>query len=163
MLTNKEIRSAMMAELKKAGYSARAVSVSVRDSGYSTAARVTVKSPLVSCEAVRQVLGHWEEIDRDKRTGEILAGANMYLFIDYAPGIFDEAVQEWTTTARGAWESKDETTRIFDGLYLLNLGHAGRLEVIQQNNCDHCRRFVNGFNELCVYLYKFATFGSIVA
>lgn len=160
-MTNKEMSAAIRKELKDNGF--KGVSVSVKDCGYDTAIRVKIKNPNINRLEVEKLLNHWEEIDRDERTGEILSGCNAYLFLEYQDGIFDEVAQEWAATAMGAMKSKDETTRIFDGLYLINWEHSGRLELKQQDEKDHCTRCVYDFNALCVFLYKFAKFGTIAA
>ena len=163
-MTNKEINAAIKNELKEAGYKTRDFSVSVKDSLYDTAIRITIKNPEINRKEIERLLSHWQEIDYDERSGEILAGANTYLFIDYAEGIFEvPAVTEWAATARGVWESKDETTRIFDGLYLINWEHSGNLEIRQQDERDCCTFKVYSFAKLCEYIYKFARFGTIAA
>lgn len=162
-MTNKELNTAIKRELKKEGYKAKDFSVSVKDCGYSTSINVKIKSPEVNRKEVEKLLRHHEEYERDVRTYEILEGANTYLFVDYANGIFDEPAQEWAATARGLIDSKDETTRIFDGLYLINLEHSGQLEIRQQNEKDYCTFKCCGFKDLCIFLYKFAKFGTIAA
>ena len=163
MMTNKEINTAIKQELKNAGYKASAFSVSVKDCGYSTSIKIKIKSPEVNRKEIEKLLNHWQEIDRDERTGEILQGCNTYLFVDYTDGIFSEVSQEWAATARGLMESKDETTRIFDGLYLINWEHSGRLEIRQQDEKEHCTFKVYNFSTLCEFIYKFAKFGTIAA
>ena len=98
-MTNKELGSAIRATLKTAGYAPRDISVRVRDCGYSTSANVTIKNPEIRLESVERLLSKFESIDRDYATGEILAGGNCYLFVDYADGIFDVPAQEMATTA----------------------------------------------------------------
>ena len=160
-MTNKEMSAAIRKELKENGFSG--VFVSVKDSGYDTAIKVKIKNPDTNRLEVEKLLKHWEEIDRDERTGEILSGCNVYLFVEYQPGIFDEPAQEWAATAMGVMKSADETTKIFDGLFLINWERSGRLELRQQNEKDFCTRLVNSFNDLCIFLYKFVTFGTIAA
>lgn len=52
-MTNKELSASIKNDLKSAGISPRAVRVSVRDAGYSTAIRARITSPEISAEAVR--------------------------------------------------------------------------------------------------------------
>lgn len=161
MMTNKEINAAVKKELKEAGYKAKDFSVSVKDCGYSTSIKIKIKNPEVNRKEIEKRLNHWQEIDIDERTGEILRGCNTYLFVDYADGIFSEVAQEWAATAHGLMEGKDETTRIFEGLYLINLEHKGQLEIRQQDEKEHCTFKVYDFSKLCEFLYKFAKFGTI--
>lgn len=69
--------------------------------------------------------------------------------------------REYEATAKGAMFEKGECVSLFDGLYLLNIGN--RTEIRQQNKFDHCGFIVNDLQELCVFLYKFAKFGTIAA
>ena len=48
-MTNREIGAAIKKELKAAGYNAKDLKVSVKASGYDTAAYITVKNPGVNC------------------------------------------------------------------------------------------------------------------
>ena len=107
-MTNKELGSAIRATLKTSGYAPRDISVRVRDCGYSTSASVTIKNPEIRRESVERLLSKFESIDRDYATGEILAGGNCYLFVDYADGIFDVPAQEMATTAAGILREKRE-------------------------------------------------------
>lgn len=74
-MTNREIGAAIKKELKAAGYNAKDFKVSVKASGYDTAAYITVKNPGVNRCKVENVLHHWDQIDRDERTGEVLVVA----------------------------------------------------------------------------------------
>lgn len=89
-MSNKEAGATVRKALKAAGFATRDISVRVRDAGYNTSVRVTVKNPRISLKAVEQVTRQFSEVDRDERTGEILQGCNVYVFTEYADGIFDE-------------------------------------------------------------------------
>lgn len=89
-MTNKELNAAIKATLKAAGYNVRDFRVSVRDSGYSTTARVYVKSPLVRPSEVERLLKQYAVVRWDEHVGEILAGGNTYLFVAYADDAFDD-------------------------------------------------------------------------
>lgn len=161
-MTNKELGNAIRATLKAEGYAPRDFSVRVRNCGYSTSADVTIKNPEIRCVNVEQLLSKFESIDRDYATGEILAGGNCYLFIDYERGIFDAPAQEMAATAEGILRETGECIRIFDGLYLCN--RSGRTELHQQNDEGNFTWPIGGFsllNELCVAMYKYAKFGTI--
>ena len=83
MMTNKELGAKIRAELKAAGIPARAVSVRVKDAGYSTSVRVSIKDINVSLEKVKRIAEGYEEIRRDERSYEILEGCNTYVVVDY--------------------------------------------------------------------------------
>lgn len=160
-MTNKELKQAIKTALAENGY-ARGYSISVRDCGYSTAVKITVTDPAVNRAEVERIAKGFEEYERDI-DGEILQGGNTYVIADYKSDIFDEVIQEWMETAIEAMQSKEELTRIFDGLYLLDLDHCGRLELIQQNEKGHFRSYVDCSPHLATMIYKFVTFGTIVA
>lgn len=162
-MTNKELNQTIKNELKDAGYNTRDFSVSVKDCGYSTSIRVKIKNPEINRKNVENLLRSHEEYERDRASYEILEGGNTYLFIDYADGVFDTVAQEWAATARGAMDSKGECIRLFDGLYLINSEQYNGLRIQQQNATDHCSYNVYDFNSLCIYIYKFAKFGTISA
>ena len=162
-MTNKELNSQIKKELKNAGYNTRDFKVSVKDCGYSTSIHVTIKNPEINRVEIENILKHHEIIDYDRRTCEILEGANDYLFVDYGCGIFDEpAATEWGVTAINIFKnSTDEIMRIFDGLYLINQNRKGNLELMQQTKDFHGRRYISDLKDLCIYLYKFAHFKTI--
>ena len=162
-MTNKELSQSIRNELKNHGYTSKAVGVSVKDCGYSTSVHVKIKSPEVSRKEIENLLNHRNDYERDERTYEILNGGNTYIFVDYEIGIFDEVAQEWAATALGAIKSKTETTKIFDGLYLINFEHSGSLQIRQQDGREHCTFNVYDFKQLCEFIYKFSKFGSIAA
>lgn len=160
-MTNKEIGTAIKKELKEAGYNTRDFSVRVRDSYHDTAIIISIKNPEINRKEIEKLLHHWEEIDQDAASGEILAGCNIYLFISYADGIFDIPAQEWAATAQGLMSSKDNIISVFNGLYFIC--NAGKKEIRQQDEREHCTFLVSSFKDLCIFLYKFAKFGTIAA
>lgn len=107
---------------------------------------------------VEALLKHHESYDLDNRTYEILEGSNTYLFVEYEYGIFETVSQEWAATASGLMKSTEEITRIFDGLYLLNM--SGYLEIRQQHEKGNVARKCD-YVSLCEYLFKFTQFGTI--
>ncbi|WP_276934256.1 hypothetical protein [Dielma fastidiosa] len=117
IMTNKELSLQIRSELKAAGYKRNDISLRVTDAGYSTSIRVRIKNPKISSKEIEQVLKKYESIERDERTGEIMQGSNMYLFVDYEIGLFDEVAQECAATAASIYKSSEETIRIFDGLF----------------------------------------------
>ncbi len=162
-MTRSEITKAIKSELKAAGFDTKKISVRTSACGYSTSIDVKIKDPTINRIEVEKVIKHHEYIRYDYASYDILEGCNDFLFVEYQPGIFDEVAQEWAATAMGAMRSTDEITRICDGLYLINWEHSGRLELRQQNEKDFCSRYVYDFHQLCIYIYKFAKFGTIAA
>lgn len=159
-MTNKELNATIKKELKEAGYNTKDFSVSVKDCGYSTSIKVKVKNPYVNRKEVESLLRHHEAYEQDNRTYEVLQGGNTYLFVEYEYGIFEAVAQDWAATASELMKSTEEITRIFDGLYLLNM--SGHLEIRQRNAKDNVTRKCD-YTSLCEYLFKFAHFGTIAA
>lgn len=161
-MTNKELSTKIRKTLKESGYTSKDIKVSVRSSLYDTVAKITIHNPHINKNEIEKLLlTAYEEIDRDKVTGEILQGGNTMLFIDYEYGIFEEVALEWMATAKGLMQSKAEVTRIFDGLYLLDPDHCGALEIRQQDENTTCTYKVHSISHLCEFLYKFAEFKTI--
>lgn len=84
-----ETAKAVRAELKSAGYNARLVSV--RNQSYSTdsSVSVTIRSATVPLGEIKSLAERFQRVDRD-HTGEILAGGNTYLHVEYGRGVLDE-------------------------------------------------------------------------
>lgn len=84
-----ETAKAVRAALKSAGYNARLVSV--RNQSYSTdsSVSVTIRSATAPLGEIKAIAKHFERIDRD-HSGEILAGGNTYLHIEYGRGVLAE-------------------------------------------------------------------------
>lgn len=161
MMTNKEMNAAIKKELKETGYNTRDFSVSVKDCGYSTCIKIRIKNPEIDRGKIENLLKKHEVYDRDIANCEILEGGNTYLFVEYVDGIFDEVAQEWAATAKGAMMSQNECIALFDGLYLINSKQYNGLRIQQQNAINHCSYNVYTFQQLCVFIYKFAKFGTI--
>ena len=77
-------------ELKENDFTSKDISVRVRPSLYDKAVDVTVKNPLVRLSKVKAIVKKFSEVDRDEKTGEILAGCNGYVHCQYEYGIFDD-------------------------------------------------------------------------
>lgn len=90
-MTNKELGAAIRKELKENGWTSKDISVRVRDSGYDTAVNIKIKNALIRKSEVEALVKKYDEIDRDERTYEILAGCNTFVFVDYEYGVVDEA------------------------------------------------------------------------
>lgn len=93
-MTNKELGSAIRKELKENGITRKDISVRVRDSLYDTAVYITIKNPMIRKSDVEKIVAKYDQVEHDKRTGEILAGGNTYIFIDYEYGVVEKAAAE---------------------------------------------------------------------
>lgn len=108
MLSNKELGAKIRADIKAAGIPARAVSVRVSDAGYETAVRVKIKDINVDRAVVERVAKRYSEVDRDERSGEILAGGNTFVFVDYDYDVLKNATEQYLEQAQAVIDSVKE-------------------------------------------------------
>jgi len=85
----KEIRTA----LKAAGWTSRDVSVTRKRCTYSYTIRVEIKNAALPLALVESIARKHENVRRCEVTGEILAGGNTYLDVEYA----DSALAPFTS------------------------------------------------------------------
>ena len=69
--------------LKKAGWKRSEVTVAKGRGGYDAVYHVTVKNLKLPIENVEKVAKKFEKLDWDDRTGELLAGGNTVIFVEY--------------------------------------------------------------------------------
>ena len=144
-MTNLELKKEIKNTLTAAGYKT-GYTVSVKDTCYDTAVRIKITDPKINRKEIEKLLHRCEEIARDTATGEILAGANVYLTVEYKDGIFDE-----------------EVVKLSEGLYLIHSEQYPCPVIRQQNNAELCSFNVYGSEQLSEFIYKFVTFGTIAA
>jgi hypothetical protein len=79
----------LRAALKSAGYNPRRVTV--RDNGGTTetSLTVTIRDASVSITKVREIVVPFERVRRDERSGEILAGGNTFVRVEYHDAVVD--------------------------------------------------------------------------
>jgi hypothetical protein len=82
-LSNKELSKAIQNDLKAAGVPRAAYSIRVQDCGYSVSVRINIRDLAILPADVKRIALHYQEYDRDERTGEILEGGNTYVFVQY--------------------------------------------------------------------------------
>ena len=107
-MTNKELGAAIRAKIKAAGIPAKAVSVTVKDAGYSTSVRIKIKDITVGRKRVEKLANGYEEIRYDERSYEILEGANTYVFVDYDYDAMRAAAAAYMDRAREIIENHPE-------------------------------------------------------
>ena len=156
-MTNKELNAAIKEELKMAGYKTNSFSVLTRSSRYDTVTHITIKTPEININDIRKLLAHWEEIDHDTRTGEVLQGANTYMRIDYKDVIFDSIAEKFKAAAEAAFNSEQEVFRLSDDTYLLNVH--GEKTIRQEST--HCCFIVDDTDHLCKFMCMLDLCGTI--
>lgn len=170
MKTNKEIKKEITAELKESGYNSRKVSVSVKDAGWSTKIDITIKDPTVNAHEIEAIVSKRESIDRDERTGEILAGCNTYVFVAYKYGLFDELASDYLAEAEKAMnhmaEAHQSVEPIRDNLRLIKgtqdrnytIGTVKEVNGIRMRDDE---RIVGNAQELAKYIAMYTLAGTI--
>lgn len=167
MTNNQELNKAIRAELKAAGYNSRKVSVSVKDAGWSTKIDITIKDPTVNAHEIEAIVNKRESIDRDERTGEILAGYNTYVFVAYKYGLFDALASDYLAEAEKAMnhmtEAHQSVEPIRDNLRLIK-GTPCTVETVKEVNGIRMRdaeRIVGNAQELAKYIAMYTLAGTI--
>ena len=164
--TNKELGSEIRNVLKKAGIKRTDVSVKVSDAGYSTAIKIKIKNPTISCRQVEELVKGYNHVEHDEFNGEIMEGGNQYLLVEYQYGLFDSIVDEYLEIAKKAIENISEANtvvKIFDGLFYYQDSRTGEKGVMQEVKNDRCHRLCYDSIELSQYIYRFVILGSITA
>lgn len=82
-MTDRERVEAIRKTLKEKGYNSRRVGVTYQIAGYSAIIRVTIKESGIAKSEIENIVKHFNEIDRDERTGEILEGGNTFVSVNY--------------------------------------------------------------------------------
>lgn len=144
--------------LKKEGFKRADVSVRNLRSMTDTIIRVEIRNPYINRQQVDDLLKHFNEVDRDIRTGEILSGGNTFVDVEWQYGIFNEVRQDYVDTAEKAMSAGEKFVEILPGL---SLSKFDRLEVRQKNKVGY--KVISTANELAEYIFKYQTFGNIFA
>lgn len=121
----KKIRAA----LKKIGLSSRQVSVRCESAGYSDAINITINDIGVDIADVNKIAAPFDAIDRDQRTGEILAGGNTYIFTQYAYTVLEGAKKAVLPLSQRIFAGKEklDNLTICDGVAFAKKRYAGQV------------------------------------
>lgn len=82
-------------DIRKAGFKVPA-QVTVRQDRSGSSIDVIIKDLHVNLEDVITIAKKYEEYERDERTGEILQGGNLFVFVKYDYDVEERAEQEYT-------------------------------------------------------------------
>ena len=93
MKTCREVNKAMKEALRKAGIDTRLISIRHKWCGFSESYHVEIKPVYINWQNVWIFCNNFKKIDRDERTGEILAGGNTYIWVDYCWDIRKKAYE----------------------------------------------------------------------
>lgn len=146
--------SAIKKELKQAGFNPKDFKVTVKTS-YDTCIYVTIKNPYVNRKEIEKVLSHHVSADYDVATYEILCGTNPFVCVSYAYEAIVQASEIWHYISLSIIENERNDIKIADDLRYID----GQLH--QHNENGSCCRDIYDAQHLSVYLFRYATFGSI--
>ena len=82
-MTDEERVKAIRAELKARGYNSRRIGVTLKYAGCSSVITVTIKELGIDKKEIEKLVNKYKFYERDERTGEILAGGNTYIHVNY--------------------------------------------------------------------------------
>lgn len=170
-MKNKELSQAIRKELKSAGFTTKDYSIRVRDSLYDTSVRITIKNPLIKISEIETIVKKFEEIDRDERTMEILAGGNTYIHCQYEYGVVETAAAALIPTAEMVLSNPK-----YDGRAIADNGEK-RVHIMKYSDCewtlaefrkDNKDKFdykptfwIRNAKDLAVAMFRFKNLGTI--
>lgn len=105
----KEIAQKIRTEIKALGYTAKKVSVRCNSCGYSNSIRITIKDIAIPEKAIEEIANKYESIRYDEY-GEILEGANLYIFVEYDYDIVKAAYEPYLENAEEIFNTAGEKT-----------------------------------------------------
>lgn len=97
-------------ELKAMGYTSKQVSVRTKGAGYSDSIRITIKDVSISDKEIQEIADKYESIRYDDYSGEILSGANLYIFVEYDFYAVENACKPYTERATEIFETTGDKT-----------------------------------------------------
>lgn len=160
-ITSKEMAQEIRQQLKSQGITSRQVSVKSGICGYNDYIHATIKTATVDIDEVKKIVSMYSSVDRDERTGEILAGGNTYTTVEYADGAFEGLVDSYKSTALNLLKNMENKSNwegqyIAENLYLFKNGNG--YEVIY-NHTE--RKWIFSCFGLAKLLYMWNTHGHI--
>jgi hypothetical protein len=105
-----EAAATIRAQLKARGWNNKQVSVRSQSYSGGSSLHVSVKDPRVPLAVVKEIAESFEDIDRDHFTGEILAGGNRYVHVE-----FDSDATEWLVDGVAAMLPDDTASLVSVG------------------------------------------------
>jgi len=96
--------------LKENNINTKSISVRCKIVGYDFSINVTLKDLSLPKPLIEEILTkEFESYERDEFSGEILAGGNTYVFVEYDYKIKDEAIEKMTPKANEFVEELKKT------------------------------------------------------
>lgn len=174
-MDNKELSKAIRDDLKAAGIARKDYSIKTSYPGYSQSCHIYIKNPLVRSSVVENLVKKYESVDRDERNGEILAGGNTYIFVQYEYGLFDNVAIELLPIAQevidsGKWDglpiARNEETTIYFTPYNRESKEFTISEHSNKEGAPYEYKktyWIKSPHDLAVAMYRFKNIGTIYA
>lgn len=94
-------------------------SVHKQDCLYSDAFYIYIKQAHININDVERLArAKYEQVDRDERTGEILSGGNIYIFVDYDKQAYDQVSGQFNDNLLNAintkWQNKAQGSELVE-------------------------------------------------
>jgi hypothetical protein len=134
---SKEKTAAIRKELKEAGYSSRQVGVRGRCSLYDYTIDVIIKDLNVNESVVKSIAQKFEKIDYCQASGEILAGANDYVFVKYDHDLMHNEIEKNLDVGTDLWNTIKNAT---ENTELINTGRFCVVYYVQEREVCILRR-----------------------
>lgn len=162
-LNSKEIKK----YLKENGIDTKNINVKCFNGGYSESYNITIKDININIEKVRELVKTFESYERDERTGEILEGGNIYIFVNYdyntlklanekynavVLNVIDKKLKEQCKQDIDAWNNGDGAVRISQNILIIKDGNT--YEVREDKSYKTLRAGINYIAEKLIQLGK---------
>lgn len=174
-MTNKELSREIVTKLKEAGIARKDFSIRVRDTGYDTAVNIRLKNAAVRISEVTAITVQYKSVRYDEYSGEILAGCNTYVFVDYDSDALNRAARPYLSRAEEILsniETHDEIEIARNAekhatLYCFYDRHEKALfESLNEGESDYAycpTCWIWSARDLALALFRFETIGTIYA
>lgn len=103
-MDRKEIAKTIRKELKENKITNKQVSVTSKSATYDNVIRVNIKDVNVSYKLVNEIANKYESVSYDQANGEILAGGNTYVHVEFNYDAIQEAKQNYMQKAEELME-----------------------------------------------------------
>ena len=135
-MTNKERSTAIRAEIKKLGYNSRQVSVRSGFCGYSDYTHITIKDAKANIKEIEKASKKFQSVDYASATGEILAGGNTYIHVQYDYDAISKATE-------ANFEKAESLVNDIDDYYVLFKDEKKEIVLCKQNELFGIEVFEN--------------------
>lgn len=160
-MNNKVLRKLVTDDLKSIGVKRNDYSLKINYHMYDRVIKLLIKNPYINIVKVEEKLKKYNMCDYDKVSLEALKGCNVYVFINYMYGVFDEVLKPYLELATKAFndhgerEDRQSCTKVTDKITLVND------DVYFHTDSHIYHRVINDEYDLATMLFKAENHGNI--